>query len=141
MKLDLLDREDEDSVEYSMKSTWFFNPKKSKGLTGDEDMVFPHLMILGMAMMTLRDKPAAMPIVGTYIRCHYFLSMSCIDCGHVSAAYRVDRSARTIIMHAGRFKVGREKDTFLYIMHMCIFVKGVHLYKTPIVSYLCYICI
>ncbi|KMQ89696.1 sensory neuron membrane protein [Lasius niger] len=47
-----------------MKSTWFFNPKKSNGLTGDEDMVFPHLMILGMAMMTLRDKPAAMPIVG-----------------------------------------------------------------------------
>ncbi|KAM0730087.1 Sensory neuron membrane protein 1 [Formica fusca] len=64
VKFDLIDREDEDSVEYSMKSTWFFNPKKSNGLTGEEDMVFPHLMILSMAMMTLKDKPAAMPVVG-----------------------------------------------------------------------------
>lgn len=63
MKLDLVDREDDDSVEYSMKSSWIFNPKKSK-FTGDEDMVFPHLMILSMAMMTLKDKPAAMPVVG-----------------------------------------------------------------------------
>ncbi|XP_050445095.1 sensory neuron membrane protein 1-like [Cataglyphis hispanica] len=64
VKFDLIDREDEDSVEYSMKSTWFFNRKKSNGLTGEEDMVFPHLMILSMAMMTLKDKPAAMPVVG-----------------------------------------------------------------------------
>ncbi|XP_070167686.1 sensory neuron membrane protein 1-like isoform X1 [Polyergus mexicanus] len=64
VKFDLIDREDEDSVEYSIKSTWFFNPKKSNGLTGEEDMVFPHLMILSMAMMTLKDKPAAMPVVG-----------------------------------------------------------------------------
>lgn len=66
VKIDLIDREDEDSLEYSIKSTWFFNPKKSNGLTGNEDMVFPHLMILGMALMTLKEKPAAMPIIGIY---------------------------------------------------------------------------
>ncbi|XP_014467437.1 PREDICTED: sensory neuron membrane protein 1-like isoform X2 [Dinoponera quadriceps] len=64
VKLDLIDREDDDSVEYSMKSIWYFNKKKSNGLTGDEDMVFPHLMILGMVMATLRDKPAAVGVVG-----------------------------------------------------------------------------
>lgn len=64
MKFDLVDREDEDSVEYSMKSTWFFNPKKSNGLTGEEIMVYPHLMILGMVAATLREKPAAIGVVG-----------------------------------------------------------------------------
>lgn len=113
VKIDLIDREDEDSVEYSIKATWFFNPKKSNGLTGNEDMVVPHLMILSMALMTLKEKPAAMPIIGTYIQCHYFLSMSCIDCGHVSVMYRIGRSAWTITMHAGRFKVEHEKDMFL----------------------------
>lgn len=65
VKFDLVDREDEDSVEYSLKSTWFFNPKKSNGLTGEEIMVYPHLMILGMVATTLLEKPAAIPIVGT----------------------------------------------------------------------------
>ncbi|XP_070515757.1 sensory neuron membrane protein 1-like isoform X1 [Cardiocondyla obscurior] len=64
VKFDLVDREDEDTVEYSMRSTWFFNPKKSNGLTGEEIMVFPHLMILGMVGATLRDKPAAIGVVG-----------------------------------------------------------------------------
>ncbi|XP_018359576.1 PREDICTED: sensory neuron membrane protein 1-like isoform X1 [Trachymyrmex cornetzi] len=64
VKFDLVDREDEDSVEYSMKTTWFFNPKKSNGLTGEEIMVFPHLMILGMVGATLLDKPAAIGVVG-----------------------------------------------------------------------------
>ncbi|XP_012225459.1 sensory neuron membrane protein 1-like isoform X1 [Linepithema humile] len=64
VKLDLVDREEEDSVEYSLKSTWFFNPKKSNGLTGEEEMVYPHLMILGMVGATLIEKPAAVGIVG-----------------------------------------------------------------------------
>ncbi|XP_012524456.2 sensory neuron membrane protein 1 isoform X2 [Monomorium pharaonis] len=64
LKFDLVDREDEDSVEYSMKSWWIFNPKKSKGLTGEEIMVYPHLMILGMVAATLLEKPAAIGVVG-----------------------------------------------------------------------------
>lgn len=123
VKFDLIDREDEDSVEYSMKSTWFFNPKKSNGLTGEEDMVFPHLMILSMAIMTLKDKPAAMPVVGTYI--HIIISFQCRVLIAVTyrsrIAYRVGRSTRTITMHAGWFKVGHEKDTSLYnaYMYLC----------------------
>lgn len=64
-KFDLVDREDEDSVEYSMRSKWIWNPGKSSPLTGEEIMVYPHLMILGMAMATLKDKPAAIGVVGT----------------------------------------------------------------------------
>lgn len=65
MKLDLVDREDEDSVEYSMKSRWYYNFKKSGSLTGEEIMVVPHLMILGMVAATLKDKPAAIGVLGT----------------------------------------------------------------------------
>ncbi|XP_072748130.1 sensory neuron membrane protein 1-like [Anoplolepis gracilipes] len=63
LKVDLVDREIEDTVEYSMKNTWFFNSKKSNGLTGNEDVVLPNLMILTMAMMTMKEKPAAIPFV------------------------------------------------------------------------------
>ncbi|XP_011159294.2 sensory neuron membrane protein 1 isoform X2 [Solenopsis invicta] len=64
LKFDLVDREDEDSVEYSMKSWWIFNPSKSNGLTGEEIMVYPHLMIMGMVGATLIEKPAAIGVVG-----------------------------------------------------------------------------
>ncbi|XP_072748125.1 sensory neuron membrane protein 1-like isoform X2 [Anoplolepis gracilipes] len=67
LKVDLVDREDEDSVEYSMKNTWHFNRKKSNGLTGDEDIVFPHLLILSIAMRALQENPAAMPVLGKAI--------------------------------------------------------------------------
>ncbi|KAH0954151.1 hypothetical protein HN011_012146 [Eciton burchellii] len=63
-KVDLVDREDDDSVEYSLKSTWYFNPKKSNGLTGEEDMVFPHLMILGIVGATMKERPAAIGVIG-----------------------------------------------------------------------------
>ncbi|KAG7191191.1 hypothetical protein KM043_013986 [Ampulex compressa] len=62
-KVDLVDREDDDSVEYSLKATWYFNPAKSNGLTGEEELVFPHLLILGMVLTTLREKPTAIGVV------------------------------------------------------------------------------
>jgi hypothetical protein len=70
-KVDLVDREDDDSVEYSLKSTWYFNPKKSNGLTGEEDMVFPHLMILGIVGATMKERPAAIGVIGTHVRFMY----------------------------------------------------------------------
>ena len=63
-KLDLVDREEDDTVEYSMKNTWIFNPAKSNGLTGEEEVVFPHLLMLGIVLGTLKEKPTAMGLVG-----------------------------------------------------------------------------
>ncbi|XP_043284448.1 sensory neuron membrane protein 1 isoform X2 [Venturia canescens] len=57
-KVDLVDREEDDTVEYSQRITWIFNPAKSNGLTGNEELVFPHLLMLGIIMTTMRDKPA-----------------------------------------------------------------------------------
>ncbi|XP_015587038.1 sensory neuron membrane protein 1 [Cephus cinctus] len=63
-KLNLEDRESDDTVEYSQRATWFFNPSKSNGLTGDEELVYPHVLILGMAMTAARDKPGMMGLLG-----------------------------------------------------------------------------
>ncbi|KAL2716851.1 sensory neuron membrane protein 1-like [Vespula squamosa] len=62
-KVDLVDREEDDSVEYSLKATWYFNPSKSNGLTGEEELVLPHLLILAMVVTTMREKPSAMGIL------------------------------------------------------------------------------
>lgn len=62
-KVNLVDREEDDSVEYSLKATWYFNPSKSNGLTGEEELVLPHLLILAMVVTTLREKPSAIGIL------------------------------------------------------------------------------
>lgn len=62
-KVDLEDREEDDSLEYGLKATWFFNPSKSHGLTGEEELVVPHLLIWAMVMTTLREKPSAIGIL------------------------------------------------------------------------------
>ena len=62
-KVNLEDREEDDTVEYNFKSTWYFNPSKSNGLTGEEELVVPHLFILGMIKLTLMEQPSAIGIV------------------------------------------------------------------------------
>ncbi|XP_051174134.1 sensory neuron membrane protein 1-like [Leptopilina boulardi] len=66
-KVNLIDHEEDDTVEYNMKNWFVFNPSKSNGLTGEEEVVFPHLLILGMVMGTLREKPNAIGLVGKAI--------------------------------------------------------------------------
>nr|AWS20447.1 sensory neuron membrane protein 1 [Aphidius gifuensis] len=57
-KVDLVDREEDDTVEYSNKATWIFNKKKSgPGLHEDMELVFPHIMILSMVYATVRERP------------------------------------------------------------------------------------
>ncbi|XP_034946984.1 sensory neuron membrane protein 1-like [Chelonus insularis] len=57
-KVDCDDNDADDTVEYSNKATWIFNPGKSApGLTEDVELVLPHIMILGMILTTVREKP------------------------------------------------------------------------------------
>ncbi|XP_023289833.1 sensory neuron membrane protein 1 isoform X2 [Orussus abietinus] len=63
-KVDLEDRDSDDTVEYKQRVTWIFNPSKSNGLTGNEELIFPHLLMLGIVMGTLQQQPAMMGIVG-----------------------------------------------------------------------------
>ncbi|XP_066583077.1 sensory neuron membrane protein 1-like isoform X2 [Prorops nasuta] len=64
-KVDLIDREEDDSVIYKQRVTWVFNKEKSgPGLTEDTEIVFPHMMMLAIIMATVKEKPSALGIVG-----------------------------------------------------------------------------
>ncbi|KAF7992411.1 hypothetical protein HCN44_001736 [Aphidius gifuensis] len=64
-KVDLVDREEDDTVEYNNKATWIFNKKKSgKGLHEDLELVFPHVMILSMVYATMRERPGMVSLAG-----------------------------------------------------------------------------
>lgn len=66
-KLNLVDREEDDTVEYNQRVTWRFNPSKSNGLTGDEELVYPHIAMLGMIMITVKDKPTMIGVASKKI--------------------------------------------------------------------------
>lgn len=68
-KENLVDREEDDSVEYNLKNVWFFNPSLSSPLTGEEELVFPHLLILSMIKITLEQQPGA---IGILSKCRQF---------------------------------------------------------------------
>lgn len=64
-KVDLVDREEDDTVEYNNKATWIFNKKKSgRGLHEDMELVFPHIMILSMVYATVRERPGMVGLAG-----------------------------------------------------------------------------
>lgn len=60
----MIDRDEDDTVEFQVQNTWYFDESKSEGLTGEEELIIPHTFILAMAMATMREKPAMAPIVG-----------------------------------------------------------------------------
>lgn len=63
-KVNMVDREEDDTVEYQMKKTWYFDASKSEGLTGDEVLVVPHMLIYAVLAGMLRQKPALLPQAG-----------------------------------------------------------------------------
>lgn len=45
-KVNIVDNEENDTVSFNMKNTWYFNPNGSGGLTMDETVVVPHIAML-----------------------------------------------------------------------------------------------
>lgn len=45
-KVGLIDDEKTDTVSYHFKSTYYINEKRSNGLTGDEEIIIPHFVLL-----------------------------------------------------------------------------------------------
>ncbi|XP_014214799.1 sensory neuron membrane protein 1-like isoform X2 [Copidosoma floridanum] len=62
-KVDLQDREDDDTVDYTVKNKWFFKPEMSEGLTGEEELIVPHIFMLAMVMTIVREKASMIPLV------------------------------------------------------------------------------
>ncbi|XP_014209085.1 sensory neuron membrane protein 1-like [Copidosoma floridanum] len=60
-KTDQIDHDDDDSVSFTFKYTYYFNAEKSKGLTGEEELIVPNYFILGLVNTIKLEKPAIMP--------------------------------------------------------------------------------
>lgn len=64
-KENIVDREEDDSVEYSLRQTWHFNPEKSIMSEKAEIYMF-HPIMISVVLIIQRDKPSAMSIISTY---------------------------------------------------------------------------
>ncbi|CAO1440533.1 unnamed protein product [Diamesa serratosioi] len=53
----------DDTIEFTMVDTFTFRPDKSSGLTGDEIITMPHLIIVATLMAVLRDRAPMIPLV------------------------------------------------------------------------------
>lgn len=60
---DIHDDDFRDTVSYTMKNRFVFRPDLSNGLTGDEIVVVPHLIIFGTVMGVKRDRAPMLPLV------------------------------------------------------------------------------
>lgn len=63
------DREDikddalEDTITYTMKNRFIFRPDLSNGLTGDEIVTLPNLILVGSLLAVKRDRAPMLPLV------------------------------------------------------------------------------
>lgn len=64
VKYDLIDDNDADTLEYSYKNTYIYNPTKNGvGLTGNEIVTLLHPLILGMALSVNVDRRELLPFI------------------------------------------------------------------------------
>lgn len=68
MKYDLVDDNEADTLEYSYKNTFIYDPSKNgEGLTGEEIITLVHPMILGTALSINIDRPELLPFIESVI--------------------------------------------------------------------------
>ena len=60
---DIQDDDAKDTVTYTMKDRFIFRSDLSNGLTGDEIVTVPHLIIFGAIMSVKRDRAPMLPFV------------------------------------------------------------------------------
>lgn len=64
-KVNLEDFEEDDEVEFNTRITFHYDLEASNGLTGEEEVIMPHMFILTMFLSTIADKPKLAGLVGT----------------------------------------------------------------------------
>ncbi|KAL7302089.1 hypothetical protein TKK_0005318 [Trichogramma kaykai] len=62
-KIKQRDRDEDDTVAFVVKDTFYYNKTKSKKLTGDEEIIVPHYFMLGMIHTILRVHPTTLPLI------------------------------------------------------------------------------
>lgn len=60
---DIKDDALKDTISYTMKNRFIFRPDLSNGLTGDEIVTLPHLILLGSLLAVKRERAPMLPLV------------------------------------------------------------------------------
>ncbi|XP_011499315.1 PREDICTED: LOW QUALITY PROTEIN: sensory neuron membrane protein 1-like [Ceratosolen solmsi marchali] len=63
-KTNQLDHEEDDTVSYTIKNTYYFNAENSNGLTGEEEVMVPNYFAFSLINIVAREKPNVLPIIG-----------------------------------------------------------------------------
>lgn len=66
-KEDLVDREEDDTVEYSLRQLWYFNQKKS-AMPEDTEIYAFHPIMLAVTLIVQRDRPSTMGVISMYLQ-------------------------------------------------------------------------
>ncbi|XP_069694773.1 sensory neuron membrane protein 1-like [Periplaneta americana] len=66
-KLDFEDHNEDDTVSFNPRDTWYFSSQKSGALTGDEPITIPHIAMLVMALAAERERPVVLKLINKAI--------------------------------------------------------------------------
>lgn len=62
-----MDREEDDTVEYSLRQLWYFNREKSI-MSEDTEIYTFHPLMIAITLIIQRDKPSTMAVISTYLQ-------------------------------------------------------------------------
>lgn len=63
LREDIQDNDKEDTISYTLKNRFIFRPDLSKGLTGEEIVTVPHMVILASIFTVKMDRAPMLPLV------------------------------------------------------------------------------
>lgn len=66
-KENIVDREEDDTVEYSLRQVWYFNQEKSVLPENTEIYTF-HPIMIAVTLIIQRDKPSTMGVISMYLQ-------------------------------------------------------------------------
>lgn len=66
-KVNLEENVEEDTIEFNAVDTFFFSAEKSHPLTGNEEIFFPNVLLLGMAIAVSWDRAPMLPLIAAAI--------------------------------------------------------------------------
>lgn len=63
MRENLVDNDSDDTISFTLKQQFIYRPELSNGLSGNEEVFFPNLIMFGALMTVKREREAFLPTV------------------------------------------------------------------------------
>lgn len=63
LRENLVDNDSDDTISFTLKQQFIYRPELSNGLSGNEEVFFPNLIMFGALMTVKREREAFLPTV------------------------------------------------------------------------------